>query len=251
MFSGKLIRLFSRYSYNTLLPPSCILCGYATTRSLNICANCQKDLPILSHSCLQCAQFLLYTDNLQLICGACLKRPPPFDRTYALFPYQPPIIHLIIALKFQHQLSHAKVMGDLLAEQIRTKWYQNKTLPDVIIPIPLHPNRLRERGFNQALEISRPIARQLGIPLDLNGVKRIKHTAAQSGLTAILRKQNIANAFTTEKNYRDLTIAVVDDVITTGHTMTEFCRLLKQNGAKRVDVWCCARRDIALSPKTL
>ena len=246
MFLEKFIRFNSRYIYNALLPPACNLCGYATRRSLNICSACQKDLPILSHTCPQCAQYLLQTGTKDYTCGACQSHPPPFDRTLALFPYVAPIIQLIIALKFQHQLSHAKLFGELLADKIQTFWYQHQPLPDVILPIPLHAKCLRERGFNQAVEIARPLAKTLSLPLDLHGVQRVKHTAAQSGLLADDRKRNIANAFAARRDYRGLTVAVVDDVITTGHTMTEFCRLLKQNGAKKIDVWCCARRNIAL-----
>lgn len=243
MFLEKFIQINSRLM-SALLPPMCVLCGYPAHHSSNICIPCQQELPILSHACRRCAQFLHATESLDLICGACLKGPTPFDFTHALFPYQPPIMQLIIQLKFQHQLSHAKAFGELLTQKIQQEWYRNRPLPDLIIPVPLHPMRLKERGFNQALEIARPIAKTLVIPIDIHGVKRIKHTAAHSGLSSAAdRKLNIENAFAaTYCNFSDLSIAVIDDVITTGHTIREFCRVLKQHGAKRIDVWCCARR---------
>lgn len=228
-----------------LLPSTCILCDSLTRNTQNLCQLCQQDLPILPHSCQQCADFLLSSTinpaNNLLKCGNCLKNPPAYDQTYALFPYQSPINHLITKLKFQHQLSHARILGELLANRIQTQWYWNKPLPDLIIPIPLHPLRLRERGFNQALEIARPIAKALAIPIDFQGVKRIKNTRAQSGLLAEERKRNIAQAFSITRDYSNLTIAILDDVITTGHTVRECCRMLKNQGAARIHVWCCAR----------
>lgn len=178
----------------------------------------------------------------QPLCGACLTSPPAFDKTHTLFPYRDPIMQLIIKLKFGGALSHAQTLGQLMAKKIRGEWYLNQALPDIIIPVPLHAKRLRERGFNQALEIARPISAQLNIPIDTKGVKRIRHTAAQSGLTAKERKQNIKNAFNVNGSYADLHIAIIDDVVTTGQTMRELCQTLKNNGCKRIDVWCCARR---------
>jgi len=219
-----------------------VICGLATQTSFNICHPCQQDLPILPHSCPQCAQFLPAAQITDAVCGACLKNPPPFHITHAAFPYEPPIIQLIIKLKFQHQLSYAQALGQALTHAIRTRWYAHQPLPDLIIPIPLHAQRLRERGFNQALEIAKPISKTLGIPIDYQGTRRIKPTAAQSGLPAAERKRNITHAFAVTGDYTNKHLAVIDDVITTGHTMLEFCRLLKQSGAARIDVWCCARR---------
>lgn len=235
---------------NKILPATCILCGYFAQQSRIICFECEQDLPILSHYCQQCAQFLPVTEKIDLICGACLQHSPPFDFTHALFPYQAPIIQLIIQLKFRHQLSHAQAFARFFIKAIQKQWYAKKPLPDLIIPVPLHPIRLRERGFNQALEIAKPIAKALGLPIDNHGAKRIKHTVAQSSLPARERKQNIANAFSVHRNYTGLSIALIDDVITTAHTVTEISAILKQHGAKRIDVWCCARRDIALKAKT-
>ncbi|MBX3709848.1 MAG: ComF family protein [Gammaproteobacteria bacterium] len=231
-----------RQLYNKLLPLSCVLCGFATNTPCHICIKCRRELPILPHCCQQCGLFLPMLPNISLKCGACLARSPSFNLTYALFPYEPPIIQLITKLKFQQQLYYAKALGELLAEQIEMVWYANKPLPDLIIPVPLHPHRLRERGFNQTLEIIRPAAKKYRLPIDIHGIKRIKHTKAQSGLAASERKRNMTNAFQASRDYTNLTIAVIDDVITTGCTITEFCNILKQQGAKHIDVWCCARR---------
>jgi ComF family protein len=174
-------------------------------------------------------------------CGACLHTPPPFDRTYALFPYEFPITAMIIKLKFQRQLVYAKAFGEKLSDKIIHDWYAQKALPDRIMPVPLHPKRLRERGFNQALEIVRPVSKKLKMTLDIASSERVRYTVAQSSLSAFARKQNMANAFVAHRHYAGLTIAVVDDVMSTGSTVWEFCKLLKQRGAAQIDIWCCAR----------
>jgi ComF family protein len=226
--------------FNTLLPPHCVLCTRPVTHKIqNICLGCEQDLPILPDSCVKCAQSV--SGGVKL-CGACLSQPPPFDFTYALFPYQPPITFLITGLKFKHKLAYAKALGELMASQISGRWYVGKTLPDVIIPMPLHPLRLRERGFNQALEIVRPVSRKLGIPVDFLGTVREKHTERQSGLLAKERKVNVAGAFKVIGDYKGKHVAVMDDVMTTGETMGAFCRELKAQEPGQIDVWCCARR---------
>lgn len=225
--------LFALFNY--LLPATCVLCS---APGQSMCFACQQSLPILSHHCPRCAKFLSETIH----CGACQKNPPPFDLMHALFPYESPIIQLIIALKFQHQLSHANVLSLDFINAIQTHWYINKPLPDLIIPVPLHPKRLQERGFNQALEIAKPIARALHLPIDTHGLQRCLYTAPQSGLTAEERKQNIANAFKTHRRYDGLTIALLDDVVTTGQTITACSHALMKSGAKRIHVWCAARR---------
>lgn len=128
-----------------------------------------------------------------------------------------------------------------MADKIETSWYQKNSLPDLIIPIPLHQKRLQERGFNQALEIAKPIAKKFGLPIDYKGIQRIKFTMPQSGLAALERKRNMDNAFSISENYSGLYIALVDDVITTGCTVRECARLLVKHGAAKIDLWCAAR----------
>jgi ComF family protein len=224
--------------YHWLLPPTCILCHAASRQTLDLCHACADDLPILSQSCMRCAA-ILTTDGL--VCGDCLKEPPAFDTTYALFSYQTPITKLIMELKFHQQLVNAHLLGKLMAETLEKRWYYNKTRPDVIIPIPLHPKRLQERGFNQALEIARPISKTLQIPIDILSCRRIKYTKAQAQLVSVKRGQNMKNAFTINRDLTGLYVAVLDDVITTGRTMGEFSKALKAAGAYRVDAWSVAR----------
>jgi ComF family protein len=230
---------------NILIPRACLLCRTLTHEAHHLCVPCSKELPILSYSCQKCAQFLHASERRQLTCGQCLTNPPPFDIVFALFPYQPPLPKLVAGLKFEEQFSIAGFFSTMLSQTARQCWYANTPLPDLILPMPLHNKRLQERGYNQAAEIAKPAARRLNIPLD-EGVLRSKYTLPQSTLPAASRRQNTANAFTARRSYDGVHIAVVDDVMTTGHTVAAISRLLKRCGARRVDIWCCARCDSRL-----
>ena len=193
-------------------------------------------LPRINYGCECCGRELAKNAT---ICGECLNHPTPFTHTIAPFHYAEPIDKFIIALKFHGQLLYAKLLGELLAERL-IEYYKNTAEPEIIIPIPLHTQRLKERGFNQALEIAKPIAKKLQLPLERYHCQRVKNTAAQTTLTAKERRHNVKQAFGVNKKLPEH-VAVIDDVITTGSTMTEFCKTLKKSGTIIIDVWCCAR----------
>ena len=227
---------------NLLLPRACLLCRTPTREKHHLCQPCLKELPILYQSCRKCAQFLHARDGGSLVCGSCLTKPPPYDQVFALFPYQPPLPRLIAGLKFEEQFSHATLFSNRLVHAVRRQWYTHSQRPDFILPMPLHTNRLRERGYNQALEVARPAAKALSIPLD-HSITRCKATLPQHTLPASKRRQNVAKAFIAQRNYHGEHIAIVDDVMTTGQTVAALARLLKRHGARRVDIWCIARCD--------
>ena len=170
-------------------------------------------------------------------CGACLKKPPWFDKTIALFFYQAPIERFIIELKFNKKLIYAKLLGTLMVEYLKNQ----HTLPECIIPVPLHRKRLQERGYNQALEIARPLAKQLKIPLLTTACRRIKPTSAQLHLPASARRRNVKGAFRVDEGFSFKHVAIVDDVVTTASTVAELSKILKQAGVQMIEVWCCAR----------
>ena len=240
MFWKSLIRLDSLF--NILIPRACLLCRTPTQEPHHLCRACAKELPILSHSCQKCAQFLPAAERRQLTCGQCQSDPPPYNKVFALFPYQPPLPRLIAGLKFEEQFPIACLFSCLMAEAICGPWYPSTPPPDLILPMPLHSKRLQERGYNQAAIIAKPLAEAVKIPLD-HGVIRTKYTRPQSSFPAAERHQNIANAFTATRSYAGAHIAIVDDVMTTGQTVIAVARLLRKHGAKRVDIWCCARCD--------
>jgi len=219
------------------LPHFCVLCHEQTFCEKDLCAKCKNDLPIIKSACKVCAKPLSAKEK---ICGTCLVTPPPFARTVALFQYQTPIDYLITALKFSHKLVHAEIIGQLLTTKLM-EVYQKEPLPEVIIPVPLHKARLENRGFNQALEIARPISKQLKIPIDKSSCMRILQTSPQAKLAAKERHHNIKNAFAIIKPIVYQHIAVIDDVVTTGNTVRELCQTLMSAQAMIIDVWCFAR----------
>lgn len=221
-----------------LLPPTCILCGNPGYDSRDICHFCYSHLPRNNLCCYRCGEILESPPTAPLLlCGRCLSRQPAFDETYAPFIHQGPIRHLIGNLKFGADYKNARLLGMLLADHLS----QTAERPDLIVPVPLHKTRYRQRGFNQAIEIGRTVAKALQIPLDLSSCKRHRDTPHQTQLTAKKRRKNMKNAFSVIKPLHARHIAILDDVMTTGSTAHELAYVLKQAGVSRVDVWVCAR----------
>ena len=142
-------------------------------------------------------------------------------------------------MKFGHNLIYAKILGELFAHFIQEKYQTN--LPEIIIPVPLHNSRLRQRGFNQALEIARPIAKKLKTSLDVSSCERSKNTIAQTELNMNERIKNLNNAFALIKSLNYKHVAIFDDVVTTGSTVHELSKVLRKAGVIKIDVWCCAK----------
>ncbi len=228
---------------DTLPLASCILCNaqHSNNSSL-LCQPCDKSLPYLSHYCHQCGHILAQPNpNL---CRYCLKQPSLFDDAFSLFHYKPPVDYFIKQLKFQQRLFYANLLGHKMANAIAEciKQPERKiNVPDVIIPVPLHKKRLRNRGFNQALEIAKPIAKKLNIPLINNTLIRSRYTQAQSKLTARKRSRNLKHSFLYQPTTPYKNIAIVDDVMTTGATLHEITKTLKQHSSvDNVYIWVCA-----------
>lgn len=204
---------------------------------MDLCLGCYEDLPVNTSCCPRCAQALETPLAPGLQCGQCLKRRPAYDQVTAPFLYQHTIKWLITGLKFHQQHKNARLLAQLLLD----KHPGFTEPPDFIVPVPLHSKRLRQRGFNQAEEIAAILARQLEIPLRLDLCQRVKLSAPQSGLDAKARQKNIRNAFKAEALPGRPHLLVIDDVMTTGATVSECAKTLKKAGARRVDVWVCAR----------
>lgn len=216
---------------NALLPQDCFLCA-ASAGDCLLCPACVAGLPRLTgEGCPVCA---LPTPG-GAVCGACLKQAPQFDATQAVFRYEFPLAPLIQSLKYAHRLAGADFLGRELAR------LPLPFRPDLILPVPLAPERLAERGFNQALELARPLARLLGVPLETRHIHRRRNTAPQASLPWKERKQNIRHAFECEIDLTGKSVLVVNDVMTTGATLDELARTLKQHGAVRVENFVVAR----------
>lgn len=221
-----------------VLPSSCALCG--CIHHTTICDACHLQFFSQQQSrCNQCANPLIETASAVSRCGQCLRQSPAFDKTIVATDYAPPIDQLVLALKFGSRLALAPLFADMLCDAMLLAQQQTpQTLPTLLIAVPLGPQRLTERGFNQALEIAKPLARALGIPLVANLARRSHDTQAQAKLHPDERYKNMQNAFTLSHHaihlIKNQHIGIVDDVMTTGATLNALAVVLKRFGAKRV-----------------
>lgn len=206
----------------------CAVCGIVP--GAPVCAGCAADFfPSDTTRCTQCALRLAQSGDA-LVCGRCLREPPRYDATLALADYAAPVDGMVIALKFGHRLELARVFGELLAERMGERVPRDALLT----PVPLAFERHAERGFNQAREIARTVARRLALPLAADALLRARHGAPQEKLTLDERRRNIRGAFAVRADVRGRTAVVVDDVMTSGATLDEIAAALKRAGAARV-----------------
>lgn len=173
-------------------------------------------------------------------CGQCLVRTPSFTRCISAFEYRYPVDRLIVKFKYNQQLIIGKVLAYLAAEIIQQRM-EDVELPDLLIPVPIHPKRLRQRGFNQALEIADVISQRLLVPVDYQSCTRLIDTAPQKSLSAKQRHSNLKGAFAVSHALADHSIAIIDDVMTTGATAEAIARCMIKAGASKVQVWTLAR----------
>ncbi len=218
-----------------LLPQYCRLCDARTNTVLSVCAFCLPQLPWLGHSCRGCGLPLSHLNAYH--CGHCLKRMPPINLTVCCFQYRGVIQQWIQQYKFHHQLD----LHTLFAHCIQQRMAAQHIDADLILAVPIHPRRLKQRGFNQCSLIAQRVSRALGIPFDDNILVRHKHSAAQMTLPAKQRHQNIKGCFTVTRCLHSLRLILLEDVITTGATINEAAMTLKAHGALSVQVWAIAR----------
>ncbi len=222
---------FRRHLGDLLFPQDCLLCSAAAGNDL-LCPDCAAELPGLPlEHCPRCAQ----PGPAGTPCGRCQKQPPHFDAMLALHPYRFPIDRMIQQLKYAHQQAIAEHFGQALAGVC------TDIGAELIVPMPLHPKRLAERGFNQALEIARPLARITGLPIDSRSCRRERPTVPQEGLSPQERRRNLRNAFFCSGDFGGRHLLLVDDVATTAASADECARTLKLHGAGRVTVVVVAR----------
>jgi len=229
--------MIHRWVMQTLYPPTCLLCGDAGARGLDLCAACFDELPWNRRPCPRCAA-PLPPDADERLCGNCIKALPAWDEAKSPFAYSYPLDRLIQRFKFDGDLAAGRLLAELLAEYLAAG---GDAKPDCILPVPLHPARLKERGFNQAVELAHPVRRRLGIPLRLDLCARVRATEVQSKLDAAERKKNLKDAFTVKQSVDGAHVALLDDVVTTGATIEALTQVLKEAGAVRVTFWSLAR----------
>lgn len=219
--------------FERLLPAQpCVLCAGMSRHGL-CCEACDAALPYLNPA--HCPICALPTPQGG-ICGHCLKKSPSFTRTLAVFGYRFPLDRLIQAMKYEEQLALSHLFSEKLIQRISPAG-----LPDYVIPMPLHPDKLKRRGFNQALLIAARLARTLDRPLLTHACQRLRDTPSQSSLTWKERKKNVRGAFRCDVDLSGKHIALVDDVLTTGASLNALADAVQKRGAAEISAWVVAR----------
>lgn len=217
----------------------CVLCLSTEAHLYSLCESCIVALPWIKRGCQGCG-LPLRDHALEMRCAPCILYALPFDRVKVAFEYKWPCDQFIAQIKFKKKLEFVQILGHLMAEHFK-KDLEEK--PDCLIPVPLHIQRLKERGFNQAYVLAQIIGRKLNIPVVWNAVKKTKQTRAQSSLSLEERGLNLQSVFEVNSDFsvHFNHVAIIDDVMTTGQTVSSLTRALKVSGIRRVEVWCCCR----------
>lgn len=216
------------------LPAICILCNQFHNYSLAVCHECIALMPRLGISCSRCAFPL--SDNKYAWCGHCIKKTPHFDSVTIGYRFEDPLRSLVHRFKYQNEL----YLGAFLTQLILNTWQKQPTYPQCLIPVPMHPQKIKTRGFNQTVIFARLLSKKLGIPYDIRYCKKIINTPAQVQLDRVQRTHNLRGAFSSQPSPFEH-VALIDDLLTTGSTANELANNLKLSGVQQVELWCCAR----------
>ena len=224
MMNNRLLQLTTQLT-ESLIPARCTLCRQPSRNQTSLCQYCANDLNHFDYSLFN--NLLLQPNIAKGI------KQPQFDQLFSLAPYEWPYNQWVGDMKFRENFALAELMAGLMAKQLINI---QPTLPEVLLPMPLHRQRRFKRGYNQSWLIASVLSKQLNIKLDHQALSRVKSTTAQSELNKNERKANIKGAFAFHgKNYQH--VALIDDVITTGATVNEACKALRANGVAMISVW--------------
>jgi len=231
-----------RHCCDLLLPPACLLCGERLPHGApasEFCPGCQAGLPQPAPArCPVCAVAYQTPIPSRHHCENCLRHQPPFTRVHAVGPYAGTLQEAIQHFKYRGQLPLERPLGRLLADTV-LKGTAHR--PELVVPVPLHRHRLRDRGYNQALQLARQVGRQIKAPVAPDLLRRVRDTATQQGLDAVARRSNLRDAFAVTQPLSGQRLLLVDDVLTTGTTARECARVLLAAGAAGVEVAVLAR----------
>jgi len=231
---GRLLAQMAGAVVRRALPDCCVLCGGDALGYF--CFSCRSDLPRIPDPCGRCDQPVGVPGGPHVHCAACQLRPPPFRRARSALLYAFPVDTALKSLKFGHALYYVPAFSELLLAEFLLCFQH----ADALVPVPLHHWRYATRGFNQAIELCKPLSRSAGLPIVRN-VRRIRRTPPQSGLDALARRRNLKNAFAVRGRFSSRRPLIVDDVMTTGETCRQLARTLLEAGADTVDVLTVAR----------
>ena len=215
----------------------CPICSQKHKHVLPLCIRCEKLLPHLGPACKHCATPL--PDITTPLCGPCAVSTPALDNVYTAFRYEEPLRTLLQSFKYQENL----YLTSFLSHLIQLSLHGDAKQTQCLIPVPMHPKRLKERGFNQAVLLTKQLAKETKLNYTLTACKKIVHTAQQAQLNRKSRQLNLENAFIIN-NVPFHHVTIVDDLITTGCTANTIAHNLKKAGVTRVDLWCCAKTTV-------
>ena len=245
-------QLFDRFT--RLGRSQCILCIGQAQDYCALCQGCEADLPRIHNGCKRCAlpfANLNEGSSQDLICGRCLDKPPAYDRCIAPLRYDWPVDQLIPGLKFSQNFSNVNVLATLIVQQLSLRRAESHSLPDVLAPVPLHWRRHQQRGFNQSSLLAISISKQLAATkyvrapkVDQRLIKRVVNTQSQVGQSKKARRQNMRHAFRVRPGTMPTSVALIDDVVTTGATVNEASQVLRKAGVQTIEVWCAARTPV-------
>lgn len=199
-----------------------------------MCSFCIGYINPLGPACQRCASPL--PDDDLLICGQCIKAPPHFDKAIIAYTFEEPLRSLLHQFKYYNGLYLSSFLTHLMLNALQ----KIPEKPQCLIPVPMHSQRIKQRGFNQAAILAKMLAKTLKLPVDLTSCTKQINTTPQASMDGEQRQKNLRKAFhSTPLVYEHVTL--VDDLLTTGSTANELALTLKKTGVKRVDIWCCAR----------
>lgn len=196
-------------------------------------------MPKLGLTCQHCATPL--ADSGSLICGGCIKKPPQFTQAYVAYKFEEPLRGLLHQFKYHNGLYLHSFLSHLMLSGL-----PSSNLPQCLIPVPMHAQKIKQRGFNHAAVLTRDLAKKLNLPYDLTSCQKTLNTAPQASLDKEQRQKNLRNAFNSKK-LPFQHIALIDDLLTTGSTANELALTLKKAGVEQVDLWCCARAVVNIN----
>ncbi|WP_432821889.1 ComF family protein [Trichloromonas sp.] len=218
-----------------LFPQACPLCRTELTpaSAAGLCHSCQAQLPELSSPrCSRCALPFVSEGGSDHLCEPCLRQPPPFSQVEAVGNYEGLLRDAVHRFKYRGTVQLDRPLATLLAE--RMEQAETPFRPDLIVPVPLHLGRLRQRGYNQSLLLARQLAKRWRVPVAPRQLVRNRPTPPQQGLSLSVRQQNLRGAFAMTAPLQGETVLLIDDVMTTGATLRECARTLQSSGAGEI-----------------
>lgn len=224
-----------------MYPAHCLACGTKTPHSERVCPACRADLPRGPRRCPRCAGA---TDPTGQPCRACRQHPPAWEAALAPLAYREPVADWLRAYKYHGQPGLAQPLAALLEPEVASFLADLGLGQPWLVPVPLHRRRLTERGYNQAALLARAWGRWLGLPVRPGALRRVRPTAAQAELPGYQRRHNVRGAFRARRRVAGRPIVLVDDVVTSGATVGEAARALREAGASRVVVLALARAGL-------